>query len=102
MRMRHKLCYTAAISGACCLHNQCSLLSPLSSSCVQGLPFHSPVYNTSWHACVLCVQVCDGKYPNQVQQGVSEASLPAYKVCPFTAPIYNTFGFFSLLQLYQV
>ena len=45
MRMRHKLCNTTTISVMCCLHNQCPLLSSLSSSCtcMQGLPFHSPV-----------------------------------------------------------
>ena len=32
-------------------------LAPLSSSCVQGLAFHSPLYNTLYYSCV-CVQVC--------------------------------------------
>ena len=57
MCMCHKLCYTTAISGAC------PLLSPLGSSCVQGLPFHSPVYNILYHA---CVQVCTCTYVMEV------------------------------------
>ena len=39
---------------------------------MQGLAFHSPVYNTLYH---VCVQVCSYVMDLiQVQQGVSEAS----------------------------
>ena len=50
---------------------------------MQGLqlPFHSTVYNTFDIACMCAgMFLCDGKYPNQVQQGASEASPPACNI----------------------
>ena len=60
--------------------NQCLLHSLpyyiMTSSCLQGLPFRSPVYNTD----SMCAGSCVMRYLNQVQQGVSETSPPCLYV----------------------
>ena len=64
---------------ACCLRTLHTLFYHtihVTSSCIylQGLPFHSPDYNTSI-ACMQVVKVM--RWPNWMQQRASEVSLPA-------------------------
>ena len=63
-----------------------ALLYPtMTSSWLQGLPFHSPVYNTLWHVCryvarSIIYYIYMMKNTNRMQQGVSEASPPACNI----------------------
>ena len=51
----------------------------MTSSCLQGLPFHNPVYNTQSISCMQAVIIWKVNHPvycSWVQQGVSKASHP--------------------------